>query len=422
MWEGQCARGLFAIYGKIKNHSEQIRYAQAEYDAFVKGNYQDWANYAKLNILRAYNNNKIYDKVLGEAFVLLKTAEEAKDSILMEDVLVLIGSCQYATGDFRGSLYNYCAAYLLDPSFITPAYGYNVAVAAANTERESLTNEILMFINAVTSRKETLPAFKVLATQGHFEEAFNGLERYKNLQDSVLQVIIQNNVSESIGYYEDTVAIIHQQEERTERILWGSGLLLLVIFLGISYWMYKKNISRKELERKNLEMSMEILQTELRSQIVDMDSILEDLQRLNTRNERMSTALQDLLYDRYKKINDLCDSYYQDRLIESKKKKLAKEMENLLKDFSNQNFLNEIGRYIDMCLDGLYTSFIKDYPNLNADSKRLFMFLTLGLSNRSLCVILDLERSNLYNRKSRLKKLIAESDAVRKEEYLKNIQ
>ncbi|MDE7346349.1 MAG: hypothetical protein K2N48_06380, partial [Muribaculaceae bacterium] len=124
----------------------------------------------------------------------------------------------------------------------------------------------------------------------------------------------------------------------------------------------------------------------------------------------------------YKKINDLCDSYYQDRIVGSKKKKLEKEMGNLFKDFSDLNFLNEIGRYIDLCLEDLYTSFITDFPNLNEDSQRLFMFLTLGLSNRTICVILNLENANLYNRKSRLKKFIAGSNATRKEDYLKNIR
>ncbi|MDE6741843.1 MAG: hypothetical protein K2J58_05885 [Muribaculaceae bacterium] len=38
MWEGQCARGLFIIYGKLENGSEQIKYAKIQYEAFVKGN------------------------------------------------------------------------------------------------------------------------------------------------------------------------------------------------------------------------------------------------------------------------------------------------------------------------------------------------------------------------------------------------
>lgn len=34
MWEGQCARGLYMIYGKMMNSSEQLRFAKIEYDAF----------------------------------------------------------------------------------------------------------------------------------------------------------------------------------------------------------------------------------------------------------------------------------------------------------------------------------------------------------------------------------------------------
>lgn len=422
MWEGQCARGLFIIYGKIKNFSEQIIYAQAEYDAFVKGKYQDWTNSAQLNILRAYLNHGQYDSVLTEARFLLTAAEEATDTILMEDVLVLMGTCRYALGDFKGALDSYFNAYSLNPSVIRANHGYNVAVIADNIRMDSLSDGVKAFIKTVASRKETLPAFKVLASQGRFEEAFYGLERYKNYQDSVLRVIRSNNVSESINRYEDTMAIVRQKEVRIERIVWGTGILILVIAIGVSFLIYRKNLHQKELERKNMELTMEILQTDLASQMNHLNDMAADMRMLNMENERMSTALQDMLYERYKRVNNLCDSYFQDRIVESKRKKLEKEMENILKDFSNPDFLKEAGRFMDLCLDGLYTSFVEDFPDLKEDSRRLFMFLTLGLSNRAICVIMDVENSNLYNRKSRLKKFIAGSDAIRKEDYLKNIR
>ncbi|MDE5997840.1 MAG: hypothetical protein K2G77_06490 [Muribaculaceae bacterium] len=422
MWEGQCARGLSIIYDRLKNYSQQIIYAQIEYDAFIKGGNIDWSNYAKLNILRAYNNNEKYDNVLKEALMLLHNAEETKDTLLIEEVLVFIGTCRYTIGDFKGALESYYRAYSMDPSVIRATHGYNVAVSADNIQMDSLTDGMRKFIEAMELRKETLPAFKVLANQGRFEEAFLGLERYKNLQDSILQVIVRNNVSESIGHYEDTMAILHQKEVRIERILWGSGFLMLVIIIVVSYWVYKKNLYHKELERRDVELSIEMLRTDLASQLAQMDEMTADIQGINKRNEQMSCALRDLLYERYKKINDLCDSYYQDRFVTSKKNKLDKEIEKILKDFSDKNFLNEVGGYIDLCLDGLYTSFSEDYNDLNDDTKRLFMFLTMGLSNRSLCVLFNIDSSILYNRKSRLKKFIANSNVKRKAEYLKNIQ
>lgn len=50
-WEGQSARGLFILYGKLKNGSQQIKYAKTEYEAFSKGNINDWLNFATLDIL-----------------------------------------------------------------------------------------------------------------------------------------------------------------------------------------------------------------------------------------------------------------------------------------------------------------------------------------------------------------------------------
>ncbi|MDE6741844.1 MAG: hypothetical protein K2J58_05890 [Muribaculaceae bacterium] len=374
-----------------------------------------------MNVLSAYLNNGKYDHVLAEVKSLLSAAEEAKDTLLMEDVLVLMGTCKYALGNFRGVLDSYFSAYSLDSSLIRDIHGYNIAVIADNIVMDSLNDGMKTFIKIVASRKETLPAFKVLANQSRFEEAFNGLERYKNYQDSVLRVIRSNNVSESINRYEDMVAVVRQKEVRIERMVWGTGILVLVIIIVVSCWIYRKNLHQKELKRKHTELSMEILQTDLTSHMNHLNDMAADMRMLNMEKERMSTALQDMLHERYKRVNNLCDSYFQDRTVESKRKKLEKEMESILKDFSNPVFLKETGRFIDLCLDGLYTSFIEDFPNLKEDATRLFMYLTLGLSNRAMCVIMDLENTNLYNRKSRLKRYIAVSDAIRKEEYLKNI-
>ena len=425
MWEGQCARGLFSVYYNLKNGSKQIKYAQAAYDAFSKGGYHDWKNYAKLNLLRSYYNHGELLHALKESEDLIGIAEKERDTLLMAETRTLIGACLYSTGDYVGCLNNYYNAYSLDSTVIPDNQNHLIGAAASHVSIDSLSDEMKSFISGIAIRsnlrKESIPAFKELAKQGKFEDAYYGLERYKNMQDSVLKVILCNNVSESVGQYESLKSIIRQKELIIERIRWILALLVLSIVVIISTMIYKKRLYQRKLELLHHQETIEMLRTDLATQINHIDEISADKKKMMDQNKNIAFRLREMLYDKYRSIDEICDSYFQDRTIQSKNNKLEKQVESLLKDFSNQDFLRDIGHHIDWCLDGLYSSFINDFPNLNYDSKRLFMFLVLGLSTRTICVIFDVETSIFYNRKSRLKKLVYESSVIRKDEYLKNI-
>lgn len=364
-------------------------------------------------------------QALEESAILMGRAEKDNDTLLMAEIRALIGACLYSTEDYVGCLNNYYIAHTLDSTAIPDSQSHLIEVAASHVNIDSLSCGMKDFIKGSairsTLRKKTIPAFKELANQGKFEEAYYGLERYKNMQDSVLDVILHNNVSECVGQYESMKSIIHQKELIIERISWILALLVLMIVVIISRVIYKKRLYQRNLELQYHQETIEMLRTDLATQIIHIDEMSADNKMIIEQNKHKALRLREMLYEKYRKVDEICDSYFQDKTVKSKKAKLEKEIENLLRDFSNQDFVNDIGKHIDLCLEGLYSSFIDDFPNLNPDSKRLFMFLVLGLSPRTICVIFDVETSNFYNRKSRLKKIVSESNAKRKDEYLKNI-
>lgn len=421
MWEGQCAAGMVILYGKLMNSSEQINYAKIEYDAFLNGGYRDWSNFAILDILRGYNNIGQYDLALAGAVKLLNVANEAKDTMLMEEVLTLVGTCKYSKADFNGAIENYFAAYQLDPSVLDAKHMHNIVVSATEVQNDSLPDQIRDFINVIRLKKEVVTPFRKLAEQGLYKEAYYGLEAYKDMQDSVLRVLLQNNVSESVEMYEDMKTEAIGERHKSERLMWILAFISLFLIIIISAWGVKKHLNQKNLERNRLEDSLENVRFDLASQMKHIEEIAEENRVINEKYGEISSYLRNSLLERYRSANDLCDSYFQDRVLKPKKAKIEKDIQRLIKDFSNPDFISEIGTVVDMCMNGLYTSFVNDFPNLNDDTKRLFIFLTLGFSSRTLCVIFGIETSNLYNRKSRLKKMFISSNAVRKEEYLKNV-
>ena len=77
-------------------------------------------------------------------------------------------------------------------------------------------------------------------------------------------------------------------------------------------------------------------------------------------------------------------------------------------------------KIIDRDMDGLISRFREDYPTFKNIDYLLFCFIVAGYDAKTISILLT-ERSpySIHTRKSRLKKVIAESDVKNKEEYLK---
>lgn len=388
---------------------------------FFKGDFQDWARFALLDILRGYNNNGRYEESLAKSKSVFDIAKEMNDTLLMEEVLTLTGTSRYSLADYKGALADYYDAYKLDPTIINARHAFNITIAASELYPDSLPEKIRHFIDEIKPRKEIIPPFQQLAEDGKFQEAYYGIMLYKEMQDSVLKALLHGNVSESIAKYEAMKKTAMNQRQRSERHLWTGVVLVLILIGAVIAWGYKNHLNKNNIERKRLEDSLEILRTDLSTQVKNMEVMAVSNQEICEKYEIVSSYLKDYLYDKYKRVNDLCDSYFQDRLVKSKNSGLEKDMKSLLKNLSDPVFIKEICTHIDRCMDGLYSSFISDFPDLSEDARRLFIFLTLGFSSRTICVIFGIETTILYNRKSRLKKILSSANTLRKQEYLKNI-
>lgn len=350
---------------------------------------------------------------------LLETAEEANDPGLMAEVLTLIGTCQYSLCDYRHSVESYLSAYKLDSTILADNHKFNVSVALSEIDIDSFANDDRKMVYDIVNGRRKLYDFNSMADHGDYEKAYEYLIYYKNMQDSVLKTIMQNNVSESVGQYESMKDSMAIARIKYERLKWILGLVVVLMLCVFSIWMYRKRLYVKDLERMHMEETMESLRSDLSEQIARMDQVLESNRIAEERNNQMTSYLRDLLQDKYAEINNLCDSYFQDRFISSRKKGLAKEIEKVVGNFTDEKFLKDVGMHIDICYDRLYSSFLNDFPNVKNDVKLLFIFQVLAFSNRTICVIFDIEANVLYNRKSRLKRMIAESMVDRKEDYMK---
>ena len=418
MWEGQCAMGLCMIYGKLHDASAQVDYARRSYDAFKKTLDDDWINYSIYALALAYNNNGKCEKSLSVIDELFDHGAFLNDSTLLSELYTLKGITLSALGRYEESLNAYSKARLIKSSVLSVGDRQNIQVALSELKAKGDTCISYPFLEDLDIDGSPQDAFAVYVKEGRYKEAYERLERYKNLQDSVLSFISRNNVSESVNHYKelrDTLLRERVQKWKMYILL----ILLIVMVVGIIIvFRVRERIHKEESERLKTEADIESLRSDLLSQL---DAAKMALAKASESTVRRKTAdFENIIRQRYSEANRLCDDYYQkEALLRGKEKAINEEIREIVSSFTDEEELDKIAEYIDEQSGGLYSSFRKDFYFLPGETHRLFLYLMMGLSSRTLSVIFGQDVSAVYNKKSRLKSKIGQSEVDAKADYLR---
>lgn len=417
MWEGHCARGLCMLYGKLHDGSAQVNYAKQAYDAYLKSGDKEWAAYSKFALAKAYNNNCKYEESLKLLEELEGEFQSNADTIMHSQLLQLKALGLFGLGKYKECIESYASAFEFNPSVLTDNDKKILEIAFNEVSNNSNLGIEDWYKDFAEIKGQSTNIFSVLESQGRYEEAYKNLKEYKNIQDSVLSVVFSNDVSESINNYETMKNKLVAENAKIERMSYWFVILIIVLAFIVVVWRVRERIHREESLRLKTEADMESMRSDLLAQ---MESVKLELEKASNIPPRTKTEdFEKIIKQRYADANRLCDDYYQGRVGKSDKEELGIKISNILKVFSEKSSLEEIAQYVDEKSGGLYASFKKDFYDLSEENFRLFLYLMLGFSARTISVILGQEIGTVYNKKSRLKTRILKSDIFDRNKYLK---
>lgn len=410
MWEGQCARGLFMLYGHLLDSSAQLKYASEAYDAFSKGGYEDWMDWSKLDLATAYNNKSLYLDADSISKVLMEKAIARDDGVLLEEAAIMHGLALYNLGRYAESLSSYAFAYKMNKEILSSRDKRFILNAASKINDNEITPECKIMIDFITSNADYNLSFTALADQGRFEEAYFELNDYRLRQDSIIEVVLKNNVAELTGEYENYMRKLDSDRERNKTIF-SCLLIIVMILLTFSvYYYFRMQLHKKEARISELSANMEGLRVDLKLQMEKSDNVVEE------EKSTIARPYVHLIREKYSQINLLCDDYYQNSNIQ--KNEIREDMMDIVKNFNDSKYLKQIEEYVDLVSGNLYSSFKEEMLRVSVDNRRIFLYYLLGFSPRSISVFLDQKISAIYNKKSRLKADVEKSHSTRKNEYL----
>lgn len=404
--EGLCARGLYKLYVLLYDGAQQIKYANTSYEAFLKEGDEEWANYARLDLATAYNNSGQYERAILETMQLSNIAKSINDTILLAESMRLMALSQFAIGNNVASINNYIIANDLDDLVLTENDKSNILIAISEVEEDSVPKAAYNIIAQlqIDENANNIP-FEVLAKKGQYKEAYINLEKYKIEQDKILSSLLRSNVSEALFNYERSKTLLNIEKQKRERLCW-IFIIVIMLFVGISIvYVFRKKIQTEKNQQESIIKNAECLRADLLHQIET--------------NKLFSESLKTIFKQKYSIVDKLCAAYYESQGVRLEKKRIVSEVELIIKEFSNNAArLEELEAYADSHTQGACSSFRKDFPNLKDEDYRMFLYLLLGFSARSISLFFNEKIEVIYNRKSRLKSKIRNSSVVKKETYL----
>jgi hypothetical protein len=280
--------------------------------------------------------------------------------------------------------------------------------------------------------KYHLVKYKLARAEGETELAFNEIELMYSVKNKKMDAALKNNVSYvERDFYQKEIERKKMQTERSVYIL--ITLLLILTFVSIAFYVYhRQKMKSRKCEIENKMFEVQALYTELEGK----DDYINDLKdKLNESNERIccinrivdeasetTSKKQNLLEVFYsahfKALDKLSCDYFNHRGMKSLEKTILKDFEAGIDSLKNPESIATLKNIVNESCDNIITRIERQMPQFKDSDIAFLTFILAGFSPRAVCLFTDISNGNYYNKWTRLRKRISESDAVDKDFFL----
>ncbi len=204
-----------------------------------------------------------------------------------------------------------------------------------------------------------------------------------------------DELAEALYVQKEKEFYLYEERAIRQKIMLAGIILLLLAFVVI-LWLRQ----RVRLQTARNEMLMSEA-SELKSRI---DASRGDVGRLETK-------LHGLLENRFALIDSLCQTYYETQGTKTDKKAIVEKVRKEIEAVRTDSF-PVMEKAVNDCRDNLLVKAKEIYPEIKPEDYRLLVYLSGGLSTRTICLLLDESVDVIYKRKSRLKARLKEREAA----------
>lgn len=152
-----------------------------------------------------------------------------------------------------------------------------------------------------------------------------------------------------------------------------------------------------------------------RKEIEELSMLISDR---TDRNHELEVQVNTLYSSRLDTLNMLCNEYFEKSESEKVKLSLYNEVEKHILSLRDTKSITELEGIVNRYMDNILVKVREQLPELNRKDLIFLTYLYAGFSPRAVCIFTDIKIKNFYNRRSRLKERILESNASDKEFFV----
>lgn len=394
------------IHSKHYDNPSCLEARQKSYDYYAKTNLTSHQNYALLDLALAYRNLQEYDK--SEAIIreVIDIALAQADSSLLEESQMHFAMQLADCNNHQEAKQFFLEAEHTHRSISSAALERLAYIYACENKIDSanmcIAKAFRVATNKVDSANVCFSISKISKIQKDYRKALDNLEISIQTQDSIFRKILhQSVVVAQRDFFQDRSDFaFYKLKTRTQMLAMA---IVFLILLAIVLTLYL----RRQLQLKNLEIA----------KYMNMASDIE--QTLQLRDIEMSELVQQLFKDKFELIDRLGSTYYERQNTPAEQEAIYHEVKQAIRDLGvNKHTKAELERIVNACKQNIIQRFRDQFPQAKETDIDLLSYLSAGFSYRAISIFTQDRIENIYNRKSRLKSRITDSDAVDKDLFI----
>ncbi|WP_307756511.1 hypothetical protein [uncultured Alistipes sp.] len=398
------------IYRHYSDYPSSLEAAQKAYDHFAKTEFTSHRDYALFDIGFSYFYLGEYDRSEEIMNQVIAAAKESGDKTLHRASLGNIALQRLKRNrisDAKNSLREISDS--LGLSLTRSGFGALAYIYTQEGKADSADLYIERAFRSSKNKADSLdPIFRVFQISKHREEyskALDHLEECIQAQDSIVRLSLRQSV---IAAQRDFFA--GQSEYAAFKLkanarFWSLVILLLLfIIVGIVFFLNRR------LRLKNMEISKYV------------DMAYEIRQTMQFNDSRMSDLVQRLFKDKFEFIDRLGYTYYERQNTSAEQQVIFSEVKKAINDLGQDKKTKAgLEQIVNACNDNVMIKLREQLPQMKEADLELLCYLFAGFSYRTISIFTQEKVENIYNRKSRLRSRIANSDAPDRDLFLKMI-
>ena len=405
---GMIYRMMADAYNDIYCRNEEQKYRQLSYDSFKMSGSQRHIDFAYLDLGKTYSNNYEYDKSIDIYNDVLQSAEASSDSILISNCLSILGHTLCMKGSHKESIkYIEMLETLFPDNIRSKDYRDLASNYAALNIPDSAMYYMLKAEALIKNNIDTQVTYEInyelSKYQKDYKTALDNYEKLYDLNAYVTDSIMGKSVLVTLQDY-----IVQQAEydnyiasQKRNRLYYIIAFLILGI-IAASIILYQRWQNKNQEIEKNLQLAQ---------------SIRDTLRVKESQLSEMGNQIQALFSQQFNAIDELCNVYFEVKDTKAEKDRVYKEVLNQINDLGTKE-VSQLEDIVNTYRNQLMADFRKDFPHLHTDIYQFATYLFTGFSLRAISIIMNEKIENIYNKKSRLKSRVQNSDSLRREEYL----